>query len=79
MQSLPTALTTAQLEGILSALAAMPSATVNRHPEIITVTATRKKTGETVKVLSAATTDGQQWHVMTAPGLITTTTTKATA
>jgi hypothetical protein len=46
---------------------------VNRHPDIITVTATRKKTGETVKVLSAATTDGQQWHVMTVPGIITTT------
>jgi hypothetical protein len=73
MQSLPTALTTAQLNGILSTLAAMPSATVNRHPDIITVTATRKKTGETVKVLSAATQDGQRWHVMAAPGLITAT------
>jgi hypothetical protein len=71
MKSLPTALTTAQLEGILSALAALPSATVNRHPDIITVTATRKKTGETVKVLSAATRNGQHWHVMTAPGIIT--------
>jgi hypothetical protein len=78
MQSLPTPLTTAQLEGLLSKLAALPSAKVNRHPDIITVTATRKATGETVKVLSAATRDGKQWHVMTAPGLITTTT-KATA
>ena len=73
MQSLPTALTTAQLEDILSALAAMPSATVNRHPDVITVTATKKKTGETMKVLSAATRDGQHWHVMTVPGLITAT------
>jgi hypothetical protein len=78
MQSLPAALTTAQLDSILSALALMPSAKVNRHADIITVTATRKATGETVKVLSAATRDGKQWHVMTAPGLITTTT-KATA
>jgi hypothetical protein len=70
MQSLPTLLTTAQLEGLLSTLATMPSASVNRHPDIITVTATRKKTGETVKVLSAATHDGQHWHVMAAPGLI---------
>jgi hypothetical protein len=76
MQSLPTALTTAQLEKLLSELAAMPSATVNRHPDIITVTATRKKTGETVKVLSAATSDRQHWHVMTVPGIITTTSTK---
>jgi hypothetical protein len=73
MQSLPTALTTAQLEGILSALAAMPSATVNRHADIITVTATRKADRQTVKVLSAATRDGQQWHVMTVPGLVTAT------
>ena len=73
MQSLPTPLTTAQLDGILSALAALPSATVNRHPDVITVTATRKKTGETVKVLSAATHDGQHWHVMTVPGIITAT------
>jgi hypothetical protein len=73
MQSLPTPLTTAQLDRILSELAALPSATVNRHPDVITVTATRKKTGETVKVLSAVTRNGQHWHVMTAPGLITAT------
>jgi hypothetical protein len=71
MKSLPTPLTTAQLDNILSTLEALPSAKVNRHPNIITVTATRKATGETVKVLSAATTNGQQWHVMTVPGLIT--------
>jgi hypothetical protein len=73
MQSLPTPLTTDQLEGILSTLATMPSATVNRHPDIVTVTATRKTTGETVKVLSAATRNGQHWHVMTVPGLISAT------
>jgi hypothetical protein len=75
MKSLPTPLTTAQLDNILSTLEALPSAKVNRHPDIITVTATRKATGETVKVLSAATTNGQQWHVMTVPGLITATAT----
>jgi hypothetical protein len=74
MQSLPTPLTTAQLEGLLSTLATMPSATVNRHPDVITVTATRKATGQTVKVLSAVTRNGQHWHVMTAPGLVTATT-----
>jgi hypothetical protein len=71
MKSLPTALTTAQLEGILSALAALPSATVNRHPDVITVTATRKADRQTVKVLSAVTRNGQHWPVMTAPGIIT--------
>ena len=75
MQSLPTLVNTQDLNTLLDALAAMPSATVNRHADIITVTATKKKTGETVKVLSAATTNGQQWHVMTIPGLITATAT----
>jgi hypothetical protein len=70
MKSLPTPLSTAQLEGILATLAKMPSAQVQRHADIITVTATRKTTGETVKVLSAATRDGKQWHVMTVPGLV---------
>jgi len=70
MKSLPTVLSTDQLEGILSSLASMPSATVNRHFDIITVTATKKKTGETVKVLSAVTRNGKQWHVMTVPGLV---------
>ena len=73
MQSLPTPLSTAQLEGILATLATLPSAKVNRHPDIITVTATKKKTGETVKVLSAATRNGSQWHVMTVPGLVSAT------
>lgn len=73
MQSLPTPVKTADLNALLDALAQMPSAKVNRHPDIITVTATRKKTGDTVKVLSAATSNGQQWHVMTVPGLISAT------
>ncbi len=70
MKSLPTPLSTAQLDGILETLAALPSAQVHRHADIVTVTATRKATGETVKVLSAATRDGKQWHVMTVPGLV---------
>ena len=73
MQSLPTALTTAQLNGILTTLAALPSAQVNRHADVITVTATRKATGDRVKVLSAATANGHQWHVMAMPGLISAT------
>lgn len=71
MQSLPTLVNTKDLDAMLSALAALPSATVNRCTDIVTVTATKKATGETVKVLSAATTNGQQWHVMTIPGLFT--------
>jgi hypothetical protein len=73
MKSLPTPLSTAQLDALLSTIEKLPSATVNRHPDIITVTATKKKTGETVKVLSAATSNGTQWHVMTVPGLVSAT------
>ena len=73
MKSLPTPLSTAQLESILTTLATLPSAQVNRHADIVTVTATRKATGETVKVLSAATRNGSQWHVMTVPGLVSAT------
>lgn len=73
MQSLPTPLSTAQLEGILKTLATLPSAKVNRYFGAVTVTATKKKTGETVKVLSAATRNGKQWHVMAVPGLVSAT------
>ena len=73
MQSLPTALTTAQLEGILSTLSALPIALVNRRENTVTVYATRKATGQVVTVLSAITHYGKQWHVMAVPGLITTT------
>jgi hypothetical protein len=70
MKSLPTPLSTAQLDDLLSTIEKLPSAQVTRHPDIITVTATKKATGETVKVLSAATHDGKQWHVMAVPGLV---------
>ncbi len=73
MKSLPTPVSTQDLNTLLAALEQMPSATVNRHADIVTVTATKKATGQTVTVLSAATTNGQQWHVMTVPGLITAT------
>jgi hypothetical protein len=73
MQSLATSLTTAQLDSILATLARLPSIAVNRHTDIITVTATRKADRQTIKVLSAATHDGQQWHVMAVAGLISST------
>jgi alkyl hydroperoxide reductase subunit AhpF len=73
MQSLPTALTTAQLDGIIASLQGLPSSQVTRHSDVVTVHATRKATGEQVKVLSAITSNGAQWHVMAVPGLISTT------
>ena len=73
MQSLPTALTTAQVEELLTGLEALPSAQVTRHDSVVTVKATRKATGEQVTVLRAVTRNGKQWHVMAVPGLISTT------
>ena len=71
MQSLPTAITTPDLDVLLSHLEMMPSAEVTRHPDVVTVHATRKATGERVKVFSAVTRNGTQWHAMAVPGLIT--------
>ena len=68
MQSLPTALTTAQLETLLSTFP--PAATIFRGAGIITVKATHKTTGLMVKLLSAASSNGKHWHVMAKPGLI---------
>lgn len=75
MQTLPTALTTAQLNSLLSSLSALPSAQVTRHTDVVTVHATRKATGDKVKVLSAITGDGAHWSVQAVPGLISTTVT----
>ena len=72
MKSLATPLTTTQLNSILAGLEGLPTATINRHSDIITVTATKRTTGESVKVLSAASSDGKQWHVMAVDGLIRT-------
>lgn len=70
MQSLPTAVTTSMLESMLKTIGKLPSAEIERHPSIITVHATKKATGQRIKVLSAATNNGSQWHVMAVPGLI---------
>lgn len=72
MQSLPTAVTTENLNNILSSLEALPSAEVTRNSDVVTVHATKRATGERVKVLRAVTRDGKSWHVMTAIGLLQT-------
>ena len=69
MQALPTLLSTAQLDKLLSTMAALPSAKVNRADGVVTVTATKRTTGQTVTVLSAAA-DGEHWTVKAVPGLI---------
>ena len=71
MQSLPTAITTAQLDALIGTMEKLPSAEVTRHPDIVTVQATKKATGQRVTVFRAATRDGSLWHAMAVPGLIT--------
>jgi hypothetical protein len=73
MQTLPTALTTADLEELLSTLSPLPTVQITRYPTVITVRATRKATGQQVKILSALTSNGSQWVVRAVPGLISTT------
>ena len=70
MKSLPTLLTTSQLNDLLTGLEGLPTAKVKRYSSSITVTATKRDTGETVKVLSAISGNGKQWHVMAVDGLI---------
>jgi hypothetical protein len=65
MKSLPTPLTTKQLDALL---AGFPSAAViNRHATVVTVTAPNG-----TKVLSAVKPSGRAiWHVMAVEGLVT--------
>mgnify|MGYP003642298624 CR=1 FL=1 len=71
MQSLPSLMTTDSLNRLLDTIDGLPTAQVHRHADLITVTAQRKADRVIVKVLSAATTNGEHWHVMTQLGLIT--------
>ena len=70
MQSLPTAVSTENLNNILASLEALPSAEVTRHSDVVTVHATKRATGDRVQVLRAVTRDGKYWHVMTSIGLL---------
>lgn len=69
MQSLPTPLTTQQLEELLAGFPAFCE--IRRHDSIVTVRA-KHKNGDTHRLLSAASQDGRLWHVMTRPGIIST-------
>ena len=71
MKSLPAPMTTDDLVALLDTLEGLPSLQIHRHADLITATAQRKADRVIVKVLSAATTDGKHWHVMTQFGLIT--------
>jgi hypothetical protein len=68
MKSLPTALTTKQLDALLDSFPS--NAEIERGEDVVTVHGTRRRDGQRVKVLSAVSHDRQHWHVMAVPGLI---------
>lgn len=70
LKSLPTPVTTDNLNAMLAAIEKLPSADIKRSESTVTVHAT-KKTGEVTKVLSAISADGKEWSVRAVPGLIT--------
>lgn len=69
MQSLPTLLNTRELDELIAQFPA--SCEVFRGDKIVTIRATNKQ-GERKKLLSAVSPTGHKWHVMTAPGIIST-------
>ena len=73
MKSLPTLISTTNLDQILATFTANPISgmEVNRHDGVATVYATRRKTGKREQILSAIKIDGKEWRVMAADGLLT--------
>jgi len=72
MKSLPTLLTTENLDQILATFTSnpIPNMEVNRHDDSATVYVTRRKTGKREQLLSAIKIDGKQWRVMAVEGLL---------
>jgi hypothetical protein len=68
MKSLPTSLTTKEVNDLISGFPADPRISVSRFADIVTVSIAVKD--RTIKLLSAATANGRDWHVMAKDGLI---------
>lgn len=71
MKSLPTALTTSQVNELVAGFPTDSRLVIRRFDDIVTVSLALKD--RTVKLLSAATADGQRWHVMAKEGIVSTT------
>lgn len=68
LESLPTALTTTDLETLL---AGFPSAAIVYRGDGIITVSVHPAGRNPIKLLSAASADNKRWHVMAKPGLIT--------
>lgn len=71
MKSLPTALTTSQVNDLVAGFPTDSRLIVRRFDDIVTVSLALKD--RTVKLLSAATANGRDWHVMAKDGIVSTT------
>jgi hypothetical protein len=71
MKSLPTALTTSQVNDLIAGFPTDSRLVIRRFDDIVTVSLALKD--RTVKLLSAATADGQHWHVMAKDGIVSAT------
>lgn len=71
MKSLPTALTTSQVNDLIAGFPTDSRLVIRRFDDIVTVSLALKD--RTIKLLSAATADGQRWHVMAKDGIVSTT------
>jgi hypothetical protein len=69
MKLLPTTLTTDQVRSLIDTMRSMPSAQVEMTNASVSVYATKKTTGETVRVFSAVR-SGAEWLCESAPGLV---------
>lgn len=71
MKSLPTALTTSQVNDLIAGFPTDSRLVVRRFDSIVTVSLALKD--RTIKLLSAATANGRDWHVMAKDGIVSTT------
>jgi hypothetical protein len=71
MKSLPTALTTSQVNDLIAGFPTDSRLVIRRFDDIVTVSLALKD--RTVKLLSAATANGRDWHVMAKDGIVSTT------
>jgi hypothetical protein len=71
MKSLPTALTTSQVNDLIAGFPTDSRLVVRRFDDIVTVSLALKD--RTVKLLSAATANGRDWHVMAKDGIVSST------
>lgn len=70
LRPLPTDITTAQLRALVDAMRDLPTSQVTITPKRVTISATKRTTGEVETVFVASITAPGVWTAKAAPGLI---------